>query len=183
MRFSSFWIYPTASILLIYLARSREPDHSVAAYFILIPCGMLFWTLIEYGLHRYVFHWRPQNTRLANIISGFHLVHHGQPRDPGCILARARITLPLSAIILGLTYGASGSASSAAGVTIGVWAGFLYYEWVHYRVHTSASTVGLRGHRSRHFRHHFVDDTRCFGVTSPLWDFVFRTYLRAHGPD
>ena len=178
MRFSSFWIYPIASLLLISLARFREPERSVADYVILIPFGIFLWTLIEYELHRFFFHWRPRNRRLANIVSGFHIVHHGRPRNPECILARARTTLPLSAIILGLTYATTGSTTTAAGIAIGVWTGFLYYEWVHYRVHTSGSTFGLEGHRSRHFRHHFVDDTKCFGVTSPVWDFVFGTYLK-----
>ena len=83
--------------------------------------------------------------------------------------------LPLSTIILGITYGLTGSVMTSAGIAVGVWAGFLYYEWVHYRVHTSGSTLGLKHHRSRHFNHHFVDDTKSFGVTSPLWDFVFGT--------
>ena len=178
MRFSSFWIYPFASLLLIYLAHSHEPERSVADYVILIAFGIFLWTLIEYGLHRFFFHWKPQSRGLANFVSGFHLVHHGRPRDPKCILARARTTLPLSAIILGLTYEATGSIPTTTGLVMGVWAGFLYYEWVHYRVHTSGSTLGLSGHRSRHFRHHFVDDTKCFGVTSPVWDFVFGTYLK-----
>jgi sterol desaturase/sphingolipid hydroxylase (fatty acid hydroxylase superfamily) len=178
MRFSSFWIYPCASLVLISLARSREPERSVADYLILILCGIILWTLIEYGLHRFFFHWHPGNRSLAHFVSGFHLVHHGRPRDPNCILARSRTTLPLSAIILGLTYGTSGSTTTAVGIATGVWVGFLYYEWVHYRVHTSGSTFGLEGHRSRHFRHHFVDDRKCFGVTSPLWDFVFGTYLK-----
>ncbi len=183
MRFSSFWIYPIASFLLISLGQTREPERSAVDYIILIPFGIVLWTLIEYGLHRFFFHWHPQNRSLASFVSGFHLVHHGQPRDPKCILARARTTLPLSAIILGLAYGATGSTTSATGIAVGVWAGFLYYEWVHYSVHTSGSTFGLDGHRRRHFRHHFVNERKCFGVTSPVWDFVFGTYLKADGGD
>ena len=182
MRFSSFWIYPLASLFLIFLARAREPEPSVGDYFVLISFGIFLWTLIEYGLHRFFFHWRPQNSTLASMLAGFHLVHHGRPRDPECILARARTTLPLSGIVLGLTFRATGSTSTAVGIAMGVWTGFLYYEWVHYRIHTSASTFGLTGHRSRHFRHHFVDNTKCFGVTSPLWDFVFGTYLKVDSP-
>ncbi len=175
MRFSSFWIYPPASLFLISLASASEAGRSSVSYVLLIPMGILFWTLIEYLLHRFFFHWRARNSTLEGIVSGFHLVHHGRPRDPRCILARARTTLPLSAIILGITYGLTGSVMTSAGIAIGVWVGFLYYEWVHYRVHTSRSTLGLRNHRIRHFRHHFVEDTKNFGVTSPLWDFVFGT--------
>ena len=183
MRFISFWIYPCASLLLMALARSHEPGRAVEDYLLLIPSGIIVWTLFEYGLHRFFFHWRPLNSRLANFVSGFHLVHHKRPRDPDCILARPRTTLPLSAIIVGLTLVATGSTTTAAGIATGVWAGFLYYEWVHYRIHTSGSTRGLDRHRKRHFRHHFIDETKCFGVTSPLWDLVFGTYEKVARSD
>ena len=181
MRFSSFWIYPLASVLLVSLGRSREPEDWLYDTVILLPCGVFLWTLIEYGVHRFFFHWQPANRSLARFVYGFHLAHHGRPRDPKCILARARITMPLSAIVLGLIYAATGDTTSAVAITVGVWSGFLYYEWVHYRLHTSGSTFGLDGHRKRHFRHHFVDDRRCFGVTSPIWDLVFGTYLKTEG--
>ena len=81
----------------------------------------------------------------------------------------------------------TGSAVMTTGITLGVWAGFLYYEWVHYRVHISSSVRGLNSHRRRHFAHHFVNDRTGFGVTSPLWDVVFGTYGKAlvggPGPD
>ena len=64
----------------------------------------------------------------------------------------------------------------AALVMTGLWSGFLYYEWVHYKVHLSASTWGFLGRQRRqHFMHHFAEPNRRFGVTSPLWDFVFGT--------
>ncbi|PYR86413.1 MAG: hypothetical protein DMG18_02830 [Acidobacteria bacterium] len=73
---------------------------------------------------------------------------------------------------------ALGSAFSAAGVITGIWTGFLYYEAVHYRVHFSLSESGfIARQRRRHFYHHFTNNKRGFGVTSPLWDHVFGTTL------
>ena len=187
MRFSSFWIYPTVSVVLIRLAMAEEPTRSTFEYLWLVLIGILLWTLIEYGLHRFVFHWVPENRALRTIVAEFHLVHHARPRDPGRILARPQTTLPLSATILGIMFVLTGSAVMTTGITLGVWAGFLYYEWVHYRVHISSSVRGLNSHRRRHFAHHFVNDRTGFGVTSPLWDVVFGTYGKAlvggPGPD
>ena len=58
----------------------------------------------------------------------------------------------------------------------GTWAGYLAYELVHLRIHSTAPGGKLlRALRRYHYRHHFADDTVCYGVTSPLWDMVFRT--------
>ena len=58
----------------------------------------------------------------------------------------------------------------------GIWFGFLYYEYVHYRVHITAGNAGLLARQRRtHFHHHFANPEQCFGVTTPLWDYVFRT--------
>ena len=82
----------------------------------------------------------------------------------------------VSSILYGLLYAITGSVLSAAVILAGIWTGFLYYESVHYRVHFSLSGSGLVGRQRRaHFYHHFTNNKRCFGVTSPLWDYVFRT--------
>jgi 4-hydroxysphinganine ceramide fatty acyl 2-hydroxylase len=76
-------------------------------------------------------------------------------------------------------YGLLRNLFSAAGVLVGVWAGFLYYESVHYRVHFNLSGSGFIARQRRtHFYHHFTNNRVCFGVTSPLWDYVFGTALR-----
>ena len=37
--------------------------------------GIVFWTLLEYLLHRFVFH------RFRGIVGSFHHEHHGAPRN------------------------------------------------------------------------------------------------------
>jgi sterol desaturase/sphingolipid hydroxylase (fatty acid hydroxylase superfamily) len=61
----------------------------------------------------------------------------------------------------------------------GFWAGYAYYETVHYRIHFTAGEGWLlRRQRRAHFRHHFTNATRNFGVTTPLWDWVFQTMTK-----
>ena len=180
-RFSSFWLYPAASLLLLRLGFSSEsirPSPPALLWLILVGC--VLWTLVEYGLHRFVFHWTPANPSLDAWVSQLHRAHHAHPRDPDRILARPWKTLPVSLAFLAALYAATGNPNTALGVMMGIWAGFLYYEWIHYRVHTSRSELGLRRHRSRHFRHHFVDPGTGFGVTSGVWDRVFGTSPRDH---
>ena len=55
---------------------------------------------------------------------------------------------------------------------------YLAYEWVHYRTHFGRARTSIgRGLRKRHLQHHLVRDDRWYGVTSPLWDYVFRTHV------
>jgi len=138
------------------------------------------WSLLEYGLHRFVFHIRfeVRNQKLKEIVNASHLSHHAAPRDPRKLLVRTSYGLAVSGLLFALLYIASGSVYSTVGLLAGIWGGFLYYESVHYRVHLTSSASGLLAWQRRaHFYHHFTNNERCFGVTSRLWDHVFRTQL------
>jgi hypothetical protein len=61
----------------------------------------------------------------------------------------------------------------------GVFLGYLVYEFIHWSNHMQApKTAYGRWARRHHFSHHFSDARFNHGVTSPLWDIVFRTYRR-----
>lgn len=54
--------------------------------------------------------------------------------------------------------------------------GYLCYDYTHYAVHhfDLQSSVG-RYLKRHHMQRHFRDPNRNFGVSSPLWDWVFRS--------
>jgi sterol desaturase/sphingolipid hydroxylase (fatty acid hydroxylase superfamily) len=61
----------------------------------------------------------------------------------------------------------------------GVIVGYLSYEVIHYAIHRVPwARRLLRPLASHHLHHHYADPSRCFGVSSPLWDWVFRTGRR-----
>jgi sterol desaturase/sphingolipid hydroxylase (fatty acid hydroxylase superfamily) len=98
------------------------------------------------------------------------------PRDRNKILVHPLYGLVVSTLVYGILYAIFRNAASAAVVLTGIWTGFLYYEAVHYRVHFSLSGSGFIARQRRtHFYHHFTNNKECFGVTTPLWDYVFRT--------
>jgi dihydroceramide fatty acyl 2-hydroxylase len=58
----------------------------------------------------------------------------------------------------------------------GLVGGYLAYDTTHYLTHHSAGQTALgRYQKKRHFRHHYYDSTRNFGVSSPLWDAIWGT--------
>ena len=179
-RFRSFWIFPPIALVVLNLAFRAEPQSSRIDLLWLFLLGMVIWTLLEYGLHRFVFHIQvpPQNPRLRNLVNAIHLGHHSSPRDAMKVLVRPVYALAVSAVLYGILDLVSSSLFVSAGIMAGTWAGFLYYEAVHYRVHFSLSPSGIISRQRRaHFHHHFTNNRRCFGVTSPLWDHVFGTAL------
>jgi 4-hydroxysphinganine ceramide fatty acyl 2-hydroxylase len=178
-RFRSFWIFPIIATILLYATLHTEKA-TLSHYFWLFPLGVLLWTLLEYVLHRFIFHIQIplKNPLLRDFVNSSHLLHHASPRDPEKVLVHPAYGLVISSLLFALLLAVFRDAGAAAVTITGIWTGFLYYEAVHYRVHFNLSGSGLIGRQRRaHFHHHFINNKRCFGVTSPLWDYVFGTYL------
>jgi 4-hydroxysphinganine ceramide fatty acyl 2-hydroxylase len=142
-----------------------------------VVVGLLVWTLIEYLLHRFLLHHRPQAPALLAVVEKLHLGHHRDPRDEAKITVPGSASLPIAGSLLALYRLISGSWELAALLLVGSIAGYLYYEWVHFWIHCSdRSGHWLRQRRANHFFHHFKDQRRCFGVTTPLWDLLLGTH-------
>ena len=152
-----------------------QPWYEVVGW---IVGGYVFWTLTEYWLHRVVFHFEPDvgwGQRLHWIIHG---VHHDHPNDPLRLVMPPSVSVPL-AILFYLLFVLVLPAGDAQLFTAGFLAGYLAYDMTHFYVHhrRPTSAVGRRL-REWHMRHHFQDETKGFGVSMPLWDYVFRTPQR-----
>jgi 4-hydroxysphinganine ceramide fatty acyl 2-hydroxylase len=138
--------------------------------------GALGWTLIEYLLHRGLLHYHAQVAAIQNIIEKLHLGHHWEPFDEAKITVPVYASLPIAFALLGLFRLIAASWEAAALLMTGTIIGYLYYEVVHFRIHRSAMRGRLLGwQRANHCFHHYKDSGRCFGVTTPLWDWVFGT--------
>src|SRR5215470_14463162 len=151
IRFRSFWIFPSLAVLMLYIAHRAEPETSLKDLVWLFPLGVLAWTLIEYALHRFVFHIRFQfsSPNVREFVNASHIAHHAAPRDPNKLLVRTPYALMVSAVLFGALYAVFGKFLPAAGTLTGIWAGFLYYEAVHYRVHLTSSLSGLLAKQRR----------------------------------
>lgn len=136
--------------------------------------GAFLWTFTEYALHNWVGHL----SKGKREFSKQHLRHHAETdwfaptRDKAIAALKVMaVMVPLTLWLLGYPYGGSFSA--------GFMVMYVAYEVVHRRSHTH----GPRGWYSRwvrkhHFYHHFKAPHMNHGVTTPLWDLVFRTYVK-----
>jgi sterol desaturase/sphingolipid hydroxylase (fatty acid hydroxylase superfamily) len=143
---------------------------------ILLTGGLLLWTLIEYVLHRFVFHWTAKDEPWRSIASGLHLAHHRNPDDRSLVIAPPVFSILNSMLIFGLLALVTWSLPAAAVLLAGIQVGYIAYEWVHYGAHQyQPHSKGALFLKHYHLGHHFRHPDAGFGVTTPIWDKIFRT--------
>jgi len=158
-------------MLYVSLWRRQLSFVAVAALFLL---GILLWTLIEYLIHRYVFHYEPKTRWGKQLHFVIHGVHHDYPNDARRLVMPPVISVPLAFLFFGLFFLIFGSLAPA--VFAGLVFGYLCYDMLHYATHHLAMKSGVwLWLKQYHLRHHFKDDHVGYGISSPLWDYVFRT--------
>src|SRR5215218_7978818 len=144
----------------------------------LVAAGVLIWTLTEYWLHRLVFHWEPDHPIGSRMHFIIHGIHHDHPNDKLRLVMPPAVSIPLAALFLvgfALLFGTPEAYPVFGGFILG----YLVYDYTHYYVHhfVPKSELGKRL-REQHMRHHFQDHRFGYGVSTPLWDAVFRTLPR-----
>lgn len=148
---------------------------SAPRFVLLLIAGLLVWTLTEYILHRFIFHYHPASEWGRRIHWTFHGVHHDYPSDPLRLVMVPSVSLPLATLFYLLFYAVVGAVAVNA-FTAGFLAGYLFYDITHYAVHHFPIKGAVFGRlREHHMRHHFKDPDRGYGVSSPIWDFIFST--------
>jgi sterol desaturase/sphingolipid hydroxylase (fatty acid hydroxylase superfamily) len=138
--------------------------------------GVLAWTLIEYLLHRYVFHIAPDSSYDSKLKQFMvHGYHHEFPNDRMRLVAPLLLSVPI-ALVIAAAYFALFDRYHWMIWFAGTTLGYIAYDWVHYYTHHFRPTTRLgRYLRRYHMEHHYKDSDSHFGISSPLWDFVFGT--------
>ena len=136
--------------------------------------GLAIWTLTEYVMHRYAFHFVPRSRAGVGLAYLSHGVHHAYPRDPHRLVMPLVVSLPFSVMLLAVGYTVAGAEIYAFLGGFGL--GYLAYDLMHYSIHKYDAKSGvMQWLRLYHFQHHFASPDRQYGVSSPIWDYVFRT--------
>jgi len=163
---------PVVSYML-YAAfwQSRLSILAVAGLFLV---GVLVWTLLEYIIHRYVFHYEPKSRLGKQFHFIVHGVHHDYPNDGRRLVMPPSVSIPL-AIVFWVLFAAI-FGRFAPPISAGFGFGYVCYDSIHYAIHHCAMKRGVwLWLKQYHLRHHYNDEHAGYGVSSPLWDYVFRT--------
>ncbi|TKA67740.1 hypothetical protein B0A55_07785 [Friedmanniomyces simplex] len=149
-----WWVIPTLWLPLVLYGTILVAQHltlpELAAYW---AFGLAFWTLVEYTLHRFLFHLDahlPDNRVAITAHFLLHGIHHYLPMD------RLRLVMP-PVLFVALAYPFWHLAHTV-----------FFYNW---HAAVAAFCGGIFGY------HHFMDYENGFGITSRFWDLVFGTEL------
>jgi sterol desaturase/sphingolipid hydroxylase (fatty acid hydroxylase superfamily) len=175
----AIWL-PVSIIFFIRAFRLRPPGTSPLYILPATILGLLIWTLAEYVLHRFVFHFTPRAAWQERLAFLFHGVHHAQPKVKSRLVMPPAVSLPLAALFYGLFYGVAegllGEGYWVAPVFGSFILGYLIYDMTHYATHhVSVPGSYFKMVRRHHMRHHAKTPNLRFGVSSPLWDYIFGT--------
>jgi sterol desaturase/sphingolipid hydroxylase (fatty acid hydroxylase superfamily) len=150
---------------------------SAIQFISLTIAGLLSWTLFEYLMHRYLYHMLPTNKIKGYIQYNMHGVHHEFPKDKGRLAMPPLAIIPIAFLFLYAFKLVMGDFTYA--FTPGFLFGYAGYLCVHYIVHAyQPPKNAFRVLWINHSIHHYKDPDVAFGVSSPLWDHVFRTLPR-----
>lgn len=150
-------------------------DFGMAGLASMALIGLFVWTLTEYLLHRFAFHFEPTTPFQERVLFLIHGLHHDDPIDPTRLvmpplpgIVMAAILFGVFRIILGQTYVEPFFAFFMVG--------YLCYDYTHFAVHhfTPRTRFG-KLNKHHHMQHHYVNQGTRFGVSSPLWDVIFGT--------
>ena len=168
------YIYVPVILVLMYLSIFVY-NISAINIFTLFIGGIVTWTLTEYLLHRFIFHF-PAKTEFGKRIHFiFHGVHHDYPSDSKRLVMPPSVSLPLAILfffIFRITLGEFMMLPFFSGFILG----YLFYDITHYAIHHfnmhSKFWLAIKNH---HMLHHYHDEYKGYGVSSPFWDVIFRT--------
>lgn len=158
--------------LIIYTKRATDLGN--LAIVGLFFGGWLLFTFVEYWVHRKVYHIPVTTAWRKRFQFVMHGAHHNEPKNkqrlampPALSIIVGTLLLVIFELILDKF-----SFSFLAGFMVG-YAGYLI---VHYIVHIFRPPGNaFKALWTNHAIHHYKDHTVMYGVSSPIWDYVYGT--------
>jgi sterol desaturase/sphingolipid hydroxylase (fatty acid hydroxylase superfamily) len=168
--YADFIIYGMLVVALVaFTLRESRPDQLI--WLAAAIAGVGSWTLVEYLLHRFVFHRMP-------LIADLHHAHHVAPC--AYVSTPTWASLPILAGVFFVPIWRLCSLNVALGAISGLITGWLWYGIVHHVIHHRRPrrlAIALRVASHRHLLHHSPYVSGNFGVTTAVWDYLFGTHI------
>jgi len=156
--------------------------------------GLLLWFIMEYNLHRFLFHCETSSS-IGNVYHFLaHGLHHLIPSDPTRLTFPPWFSLLLTiSIYLPFWLLRIPVSSPFEAISSGVITGYLFYDTLHFFIHladngneeTDSGMLSsyffrikyFRLMKARHIYHHFKNPNVNYGVTNPCFDIFLGTNI------
>jgi 4-hydroxysphinganine ceramide fatty acyl 2-hydroxylase len=201
-----WWVVPMVWLPLVaygtYLASEGFDDYGSLTVSWLF--GLFLWTLVEYILHRFLFHldqyvthqrsvslprtksylltfrrYLPDNRVGLTLHFLLHGIHHYLPMDKYRLVMPPTLFVVLATPFWKLAHTLFyWNWHLATAIYCGGIFGYVMYDMTHYFLHHQNLPLWYKGLKKYHLAHHFLDYELGFGVTSAFWDRIFNTELQ-----
>lgn len=125
--------------------------------------GCLFWTFVEYSMHRFVFHMDdllPDNSIALLVHFIVHGIHHFLPMDRLRLVMPPLLFFSLSTPFVFLAHSLF-PAHAANGIIAGAFTFYLIYDMMHYALHHTKLPQYLAEMKRYHLAHHYKSKLSC----------------------
>lgn len=170
MLITAMYLLIGAAMIYYYLTQISNNWWAVVGYFF---AGLFTWTFLEYILHRFLYHSARDGSYDRGFHYTFHGIHHEYPNDRNRLVLPPIPSLIIASIVFLLLYLPFGTRAFL--LAPGIMTGYLIYMNIHVMVHKYAMPSRFNFWWKHHSIHHFQQHDRAFGVSSPLWDYIFGT--------
>ncbi len=165
-----FAIYSCALLVWSVVNTSLSAFQTIGLFFL----GLISFTWVEYMVHRYVFHMKTYTALRAKLQYTIHGVHHEYPKDKDRLAMPPLLSVTIATILLLLFRLVMGDFVFA--FLPGFIVGYAAYLAIHYMVHAFAPPKNfLKMLWINHGTHHYKNGDLIYGVSSPLWDYIYGT--------
>jgi sterol desaturase/sphingolipid hydroxylase (fatty acid hydroxylase superfamily) len=178
-RFTRTHIAVPVTIFILYAValavwNVRFTDLPGETTILLFFVGWLTFTWVEYQVHRHVFHLSTYTTWRKNFQYVVHGVHHHYPKDKDRLAMPPLLSITIATVLLIILKLVLGDYVFA--FLPGFLVGYASYLLIHYMVHAYAPPKNVfKALWKNHSVHHYKDCDLLFGVSSPLWDYIYGT--------
>ena len=168
-------LYIYVPVIIFCTYKAFDNGIGILPYLGYYIAGLAVWTITEYLLHRYIFHYYPSSKWGQRLHFIFHGVHHDYPSDAKRLVLPPSLSIPLSTGFYFL-FNALLPANYIWGFFPGFILGYLFYDLSHYAIHH----FNFKGNiwkkiKQHHMLHHYQDDSKGYGVSSSLWDKILKS--------
>jgi sterol desaturase/sphingolipid hydroxylase (fatty acid hydroxylase superfamily) len=162
---------PVAGYCFYLGVQSLDLWHSTAIF----VAGLFVWSFLEYFLHKTVFHFTPTTPFQEKVAYFIHGIHHDDPDDQRRLLMPPAASLILAVLFYSIFYLVVGPDYINPFFS-GFVLGYLCYDYIHFASHyIKPRGKWMLALKQNHMKHHFVSQDKLYGVSSPIWDYVFKT--------
>jgi sterol desaturase/sphingolipid hydroxylase (fatty acid hydroxylase superfamily) len=164
-------VFVPFALVFLYLSFATVGVLNTVFLFIV---GVLLWTIFEYSFHRWAFHYHPKSVLGKKIHFLVHGIHHDYPRDRTRLVMPLLVSVPLALLFYFIFQSLFGVFHYTA--FAGFILGYVAYDSIHFATHHMPMKGKIGKYlKEYHLRHHYNDEHTAYGVSNPLWDYVFNT--------